>query len=192
MKGPPLGPCGEDITWPDQVAPWSQRTPSTRKIKPQTSNLAGPGTALSGPTFAAPRAACGSSAATTVHGRGLGLGRRCGWWGHRDWWRWWARGSPHSPVPWGCVGSGGVGVRGLVGTRAQSPLQCWVEIRCGGSSGASAGCGLTSGVGRGEGTLLVGPGAALVWSGVVRGPGVWALRGGETWCVLPRPRGPLP
>ena len=36
MKGPPLSPGGEDITWPDQVAPWSQRTANTRK---QTSNL---------------------------------------------------------------------------------------------------------------------------------------------------------
>ena len=39
MKGPPLGPGGEDITWPDQVAPRRRRTPSTRKIKPQTLNL---------------------------------------------------------------------------------------------------------------------------------------------------------
>ena len=39
------------------------------------------GRALSGPTFAAPRAACGCSAATTVPGRGHGLGRRSrrGW-----------------------------------------------------------------------------------------------------------------
>ena len=36
MKGPPLGPGGEDITWPNQVAPRGQRTPSTCKIKPQT------------------------------------------------------------------------------------------------------------------------------------------------------------
>ena len=37
--------------------------------------------ALPGPTSAAPRAACGSSAATTVPGRACGLGRRsgCGW-----------------------------------------------------------------------------------------------------------------
>ena len=39
MKGPPLGPGGEDITWPDQVAPRSRRAPSNRKIEPQTSNL---------------------------------------------------------------------------------------------------------------------------------------------------------
>ena len=39
MKGPPLGPGGEDITWPDQVAPWGRKAFSTRKIKPQTSNL---------------------------------------------------------------------------------------------------------------------------------------------------------
>ena len=39
MKGPPLGLGGEDITWPDQVAPRGRTAPSTRKIKPQTSNL---------------------------------------------------------------------------------------------------------------------------------------------------------
>ena len=39
MKGPPLDPGGEDITWPDQVAPRGRKTSSTRKIKPQTSNL---------------------------------------------------------------------------------------------------------------------------------------------------------
>ena len=38
MKGPPLGPAGEDITWPDQVAPRGRKASSTRKIKPQTSN----------------------------------------------------------------------------------------------------------------------------------------------------------
>ena len=37
--GPPLGPVGEDITWADQVAPWGRKASSTRKIKPQTSNL---------------------------------------------------------------------------------------------------------------------------------------------------------
>ena len=41
MEGPPLGPGGEDITWPDQVAPRGQKASSTRKIKPQTSNPAG-------------------------------------------------------------------------------------------------------------------------------------------------------
>ena len=39
MEGPPLGPGGEDITWPDQVAPRGRKATSTRKIKPQTSNL---------------------------------------------------------------------------------------------------------------------------------------------------------
>ena len=39
MEGPPLGPAGEDITWPDQVAPRGRKASSTRKIKPQTSNL---------------------------------------------------------------------------------------------------------------------------------------------------------
>ena len=43
MEGPPLGPGGEDITWPDQVAPWGRKASSTRKIKPQTSNLSGLG-----------------------------------------------------------------------------------------------------------------------------------------------------
>ena len=39
MEGPTLGPGGEDITWPDQVAPRGRKASSTRKIKPQTSNL---------------------------------------------------------------------------------------------------------------------------------------------------------
>ena len=39
--GTPLGPGGEDITWPDQVAPWGRKASSTRKIKPQNSNLKG-------------------------------------------------------------------------------------------------------------------------------------------------------
>ena len=39
MEGPPLGPGGEDITWPDQVAPRGRKASSTRKIKPQDSNL---------------------------------------------------------------------------------------------------------------------------------------------------------
>ena len=39
MEGPPLGPGGDDITWPDQVAPWGRKASTTRKIKPQTSNL---------------------------------------------------------------------------------------------------------------------------------------------------------
>ena len=38
MEGSPLGPGGEDITWPDQVAPRGRKASSTRKIKPQTSN----------------------------------------------------------------------------------------------------------------------------------------------------------
>ena len=42
MKGPPLGPGGEDITWPHQVAPRGRKASSTRKIKPQTSNLNSP------------------------------------------------------------------------------------------------------------------------------------------------------
>ena len=39
MKGPPISPGGEDITWPDQVAPRSRKASSTRNLKPQTSNL---------------------------------------------------------------------------------------------------------------------------------------------------------
>ena len=39
MKGPPLGPGGEDITWPHVMAPRGRRTPSTQNVKPQTSNL---------------------------------------------------------------------------------------------------------------------------------------------------------
>ena len=39
MEGPPLGPGGGDITWPDQVAPRGRKASSTRKIKPETSNL---------------------------------------------------------------------------------------------------------------------------------------------------------
>ena len=42
MEGPPLGPGGEDITWPDQVAPRGRKASSTRKIKPQNSNLITP------------------------------------------------------------------------------------------------------------------------------------------------------
>ena len=39
MKGPPLGPGGEDITWPDQVAPRAERclVPAKSNLKPQTS-----------------------------------------------------------------------------------------------------------------------------------------------------------
>ena len=39
MKGPPLGPGGEDITWPNQVDPRGRKASSTRKIQPQISNL---------------------------------------------------------------------------------------------------------------------------------------------------------
>ena len=106
------------------------------------------GWALPGPTFAAPRAACGSSAATTVPGRGRGLGGRSGsawvWWGCGDWWPWRARGISHSPVPWRRVGSGSLGGCEPAGTRTRSLPQGWVVIRDGGGSGASAGCGLTS------------------------------------------------
>ena len=39
FRHPPLGPGGEDITWPDQVPPRGRKASSTHKIKPQTSNL---------------------------------------------------------------------------------------------------------------------------------------------------------
>ena len=39
MEGPSVGPVGEDITWPDKVAPRGRKASSTCKIKPQTSNL---------------------------------------------------------------------------------------------------------------------------------------------------------
>ena len=39
LGGHPLGFGGEDITWPYQVAPRGRKASSTRKIKPQTSNL---------------------------------------------------------------------------------------------------------------------------------------------------------
>ena len=38
MDGPPLGPGGENITWPHHVAPRGRKASSTRKIKPQTLN----------------------------------------------------------------------------------------------------------------------------------------------------------
>ena len=40
-QGPPVGRGGEDITWPDQVAPRGRKASSTSKIKPQTSNRRG-------------------------------------------------------------------------------------------------------------------------------------------------------
>ena len=39
MTGPPLGPGGEDITWPDQLAPRGRKASSRRNLKPQTSNF---------------------------------------------------------------------------------------------------------------------------------------------------------
>ena len=99
-----------------------------------------------------------------------------------------AWGIPRSPVPWGSAGTGGAGACGLPGMRARSPPRGPVGTRGDGSSRAFAACGLTLRVGRGVGTLLVEPGAVLVRSGVVCGPGVWALRGGGMKCVALRPR----
>ena len=48
MEGPPLGPDGEDITWPDQVPPRGRKASSTRKIKPQTSTPKAPPRAQNG------------------------------------------------------------------------------------------------------------------------------------------------
>ena len=39
MEGPPLGPSGKDITWPDQVVPRGGKASSTPNLKPQSSNL---------------------------------------------------------------------------------------------------------------------------------------------------------
>ena len=39
MKGPAVGPAGEDITLPDQVAPRGPKASSTRNLKSQTSKL---------------------------------------------------------------------------------------------------------------------------------------------------------
>ena len=33
MKGPPLGPDGEAVTWPHQVAPCGRKPSSTRNLK---------------------------------------------------------------------------------------------------------------------------------------------------------------
>ena len=68
MEGPPLGPGGEDITWPDQVAPRGRKVSSTRKIKPQTSN---------------PWTPCGFSGAPCGGG---GLGIVGSPWGCTMWW----------------------------------------------------------------------------------------------------------
>ena len=57
MEGPPLGAGGEDITWPDQVAPRGRKASSTRKIKPQTSNLKAWLTGIPGPL--GPPSCCG-------------------------------------------------------------------------------------------------------------------------------------
>ena len=40
MRGPSLGPGGEDIIWPEQVAPRNERclVPETSNLTPQTSN----------------------------------------------------------------------------------------------------------------------------------------------------------
>ena len=150
------------------------------------------GRALPGPTFAAPRAACRSTAATTVPGQGRGLGRRSWrewvWSGCGDWLRWWAWGIPRSPVSWGCAGTGGEGGCGLAGMPTRSPPRGWVGSRGGGGSGACAVCGLTSRVGRGAVTLLVEPGVDLVRFRAIRGPGVRALRGNRARCVVLWPR----
>ena len=48
MKGPRLGPGGEDITWPEQVAPRGRMASSTHNHKPQTSHPSSPSRALHG------------------------------------------------------------------------------------------------------------------------------------------------
>ena len=86
------------------------------------------------------------------------------------------------------AGSEGARGCGPAGVRARSPPRGWAGTRGGGGSGACAVCGLSSRVGRGAETLLVDPGVVLGWSGAVRGPGVRALRGGGTRCVVLWPR----
>ena len=39
MKSPPLGLGADDITWPNQVAPWDRKASSNPNLTPQTSNL---------------------------------------------------------------------------------------------------------------------------------------------------------
>ena len=88
------------------------------------------------------------------------------------------------------------GARG-VGARADvDPRVCAHGLRLGVGRGLSAAAvvghalyvGCHRGLGGGAGTLLADPGVVLAWSGAVRGPGVRALRGGRTRCVVLRPR----
>ena len=75
MEGPPLGPGGEDITWPDQVAPRGRKASSTRKIKPQTSNLLPPPQrATPARKGARPRAGAGSPRPRRPHPGHMGRG----------------------------------------------------------------------------------------------------------------------
>ena len=77
MEGPPLGPGGEDITLPDQVAPRGRKASSIRKIKPQTSNLTGGmnlkvlDTTIAGSGYrnpaSRPRKSCGTWTKRTQH-----------------------------------------------------------------------------------------------------------------------------
>ena len=85
-------------------------------------------------------------------------------------------------------GAWGAGVHADV-----DPRVCAYGLRLGVGRGFAAAAvvghaWLSSRDGRGAGTLLVGPGSVLAWSGAVRGPGVRALRGGGTRCVALRPR----
>ena len=98
--------------------------------------------------------------------RGLGVGGVMGLWGL-------VAVAGRQESSWSCavgVGSGGVGACGLPGTRARFPPRGLVGIRGDGVSEASAGCGLTSMVGRGAATLLVDPRTVLAWWGCPRGP----------------------
>ena len=84
MEGPPLGPGGEDISWPDQVAPRGRKASSTRKIKPQPSNLPGPmdqaleGGLSPGPLSQLPELRVGPALPPLFLGGACGLGRRSG------------------------------------------------------------------------------------------------------------------
>ena len=177
MEGPPLGPGGEDITWPDQVAPRGRKASSTRKIKPQTSNLTmlwawgkgwGPGLTVTvvegshvpGSVWPAVVVVCGG----WMTGR-LVTGMRT-----RAW-----TGSCWVAVSAVVVGAGGRGARVAVGGGSwlgRGPGRGWCRVglcRCvcgvvcarvgaglglGSGSGFGSGWGLGSGFGLGSGSRL--------------------------------------
>ena len=75
LGGPPLGPGGEDLTWPDQVAPRGRKESSTRKIKPETSNPHTQSNALSGHTGEQEPSGPGHRTRNTAHRAGTQVNR---------------------------------------------------------------------------------------------------------------------